>query len=142
MRMVCSGRPQMRARQLMVGSMRRPHQVAAARRGRGGLRRAAAGQLRLLLSPPSPRFVRRADLVGEEPDVERTGRLVFLDILTVELVALYEVALRAAEPAVPLQADHHRLRHDLAPKLTCTTSTHVCPLISASTAWRPHNHSL
>src|SRR5215475_10552107 len=65
------------------------------------------GGLRALLGATNARFLRRADLVGKEPDVERTGWLVLFDVLTLELVALHEVALSTAEPALPLEPDHH-----------------------------------
>src|SRR3989441_4983229 len=67
----------------------------------------------------------RFDLVGEESRVQRTGRFVFLDVLTLGLVALHEVALDATESSRPLEADHHGLGHHGAPELTRTASAHV-----------------
>jgi hypothetical protein len=51
------------------------------------------------------------DLVDEHVDMELTRQLVFLDILTVALVTLHEIA-RASEQGIALQADLDRFIDD------------------------------
>src|SRR6266403_209145 len=77
------------------------------------------------LAASAARFLGGLDLVGEESRVQRAGRLVFLDVLTLGLVALHEVPLDAAESPRPFETDHHGLRHHGTPELTCTASAHV-----------------
>jgi len=54
-----------------------------------------------LLASLRARFLGGLDLVGEHRGGQGAGRLVFVDVLTVGLIALHEVALRSPKSAGP-----------------------------------------
>src|SRR5262249_48946448 len=76
------------------------------------------------LAARRPERLGRLDLLGEHPHVERTGRLVRLDVLALRLVALDEVAGRAQEVGRPGQANADGLGHHGAPELAGTGRPH------------------
>src|SRR5439155_9012697 len=70
------------------------------------------------------RFLERADLFAEHPDVERAGGLVLFDVLAFGLVALDEIALAATESSRPTKTDLDPFRDHLAPELSRSASAH------------------
>jgi hypothetical protein len=69
-----------------------------------------------------------SDFVIEHTGVERTRRLVLLDVLAIRLIALDEVPGRGTQPARPLQPDHHRFRHDRTPEVAPPSAQLFPPL--------------
>src|SRR5262249_55230428 len=85
----------------------------------------AGERARPLLGSLRARFLGGLDLVSEHRGGQRAGRLVFVDVLAIGLIALHEVALRSSESARPTQSDLNALGHDTAEILACSASAHV-----------------
>jgi hypothetical protein len=73
-----------------------------------------------------------SDFVREHPQVQGTGRLVLIDILAIELIALYEVAIftTESEPSPFPQVDLDHLVYHGAFELAFLPYSHVKPTLA------------